>query len=149
MEAISTIILSAAKAIGVSGALLLGICQHESGDFKQNYVPFDMGSPSFGSCQLKYSTGLFLNFHGNPYELNEPKVNALYAAKYLRWQQSRYNDNWVKMVAAYNSGSYNPSKIILGCPRNLRYIKAVRAKLPQDLQERLNCGTSDEFAEAE
>lgn len=143
---IVTIILSAAKAVGVSGILLTAICNHESGGFKQNYAPFDMGSPSFGSCQLKEATFEMLNFHGTYAQFMDPKVNSRYAAKYLRYQQDRYGDDWVRITSAYNAGSFVESKRIPGCPRNLKYIRLVQKKLPLELQSKLDCGTSSEFA---
>ena len=145
MEVI-TLIMSAAKAVGVSGILLVGIGRHESADFTQNYAAYDRGSPSFGSCQLKEETALMFDFHGFPFELNDPKKNAHFAAQYLRYQQDRYGDDWVKLTSSYNSGSYFESKKVPGCPRNLRYVNLVKAKLPLDLQKRLQCGTSEEFA---
>jgi len=148
MEVIS-LIMSAAKAVGVSGVLLLGICRHESADFTQNYAPMDVGSPSYGVCQIKANTAFQLGFSGMPFVLNDSKVNALYSAKYLKYQQERYGDNWVKLTASYNAGSYLPSNKVPGCPRNLKYVKLVKAKLPSDLQVKLECGTNQEFAEVE
>lgn len=144
---IVTIILSAAKAIGVSGTLLLAICNHESAGFKYDYAPFDVGSPSIGFCQLKYSTSLMFNFSGTPNQLMDPKINSKYAARYLKYQQDRYGDNWVQITAAYNAGSFLPSKNNPTCPRNIKYIKRVQKKLPEEFQERLNCGTFGELAE--
>jgi soluble lytic murein transglycosylase-like protein len=146
---IITLIMSAAKAAGVSGVLLLAICNHESGGFRMNYAPMDVGSPSFGSCQLKYNTSLMLGFPGMPIKLMDPRVNAAYAAKYLSYQQKRYGDNWVKLAGAYNAGSFLPSKKVPGCPKNLGYIKSVQKKLPEELQERLDCGISRELADSE
>ena len=121
---IVSIILNAAKAAQVSGVLLLGICAHESNDFTMNYSPYDHGSPSYGFCQLKYRTAIILGFKGSPSELMGPKVNAKYAALYLKYQEKRYGDDWTK---------------ILGCPRNLRYIKLVQKKLPSEFRGRLEC----------
>lgn len=137
---IVTTILSAAKSVGVSGTLLVALCAHESGGFKQNYAPMDHGSPSFGSCQIKKATAEFLGFKGKSEELMNPKVNSKYAALYLKYQQERYGDNWVQLAAAYNAGSYNPSNKVVGCPRNLRYVKLVQKKLPDSLKDRLSCG---------
>ncbi len=136
------IILNAAKVAHVSGNLLLAICAHESGNFTLNYSPHDHGSPSIGVCQIKESTARLLGFKGNPKDLMDPKVNSLWAAKYLKYQQKRYGDDWVRITAAYNSGSYNPSKIA-GCPRNLHYIKKVREKLPVELRYMLDCGNRE------
>jgi|ERR1035437_359202 soluble lytic murein transglycosylase-like protein len=137
----ASMILAAAKAAKVSGILLLAICSHESGGFTQNYSPMDHGSPSFGSCQIKLDTAKFLGFNGNPEELNKPKINFRYAALYLQYQQRRYGDNWVQVTSAYNAGSFLPSRYnSRTCPRNLRYIRLVQNKLPEEFKERLNCG---------
>jgi soluble lytic murein transglycosylase-like protein len=143
---IVTTILSVAKSVGVSGTLLLALCAHESGGFKQNYAPMDNGSPSFGSCQVKKATADFLGFKGKPQDLMNPKINAYYAAKYLEYQQNRYGNDWIKLVASYNAGTYNPSSRVLGCPRNLKYVKLVQKQLPAELQDRLNCGIREELA---
>jgi soluble lytic murein transglycosylase-like protein len=144
MEVITTII-SIAKSVGVSGTLLLAICNHESGGFMQSYSPMDHGTPSYGSCQIKYNTALQLGFKGLPIELMRPEVGVKYAALYLRYQQKRYGNNWIKIVSSYNSGSYSLGRN--GCPRNARYVRLVRNKLPLNLQEKLNCGTFGELVD--
>jgi soluble lytic murein transglycosylase-like protein len=144
---IVNIILSAAKMVGVSGSLLVALCSHESANFTKNYVPYDNGSPSYGSCQLKYFTVLQLGFHGLPMDLMSPKVNAKYAALYLKYQQDRYGQDWVKLASAYNAGSYFESRKNPGCPINWNYVKKVKEKLPLDLQNRLQCGRNWELAE--
>ncbi len=147
MDIVSTI-LSAAKSVGVSGTLLLAICSHESGSFQYNYAPMDHGTPSYGSCQLKADTAKMLGFSGNPIALNDPKINALYAAKFLKYQQDRYGEeNWVQLASAYNAGSYLPSKRVPGCPKNLHYVQMVQMRLPLELQNKLQCGTFRKFAE--
>ena len=137
---IASIIVSAAKSVGVSGQLLLALCMHESGGFKYNFSAMDGGSPSFGSCQIKYATAVQLGFHGHSKELMNPKINALYAAKYLKYQQDRYGDDWLLLAAAYNSGTYNPSNVVRGCPRNLEYVKKIKQKLPEEFRYKLDCG---------
>jgi soluble lytic murein transglycosylase-like protein len=141
---IVTIILSAAKTVGVSGSLLVAICSHESGGFKHNFAPMDHGSPSFGSCQVKFETVKMLGFTGLPVELMDPKVNAIYAAKYLKFQQSRYGeDDWTMLAAAYNAGSYLESHRKIGCPKNMGYVKLVQNQLPEELKYKLNCGDEE------
>ena len=137
---IASILLSAAKSVGVSGSLLLAICSHESNGFRVNHVAHDKGSPSYGVCQIKEKTARNLGFTGKAVELNDPKVCGEFAAKYIRYQQGIYGDDWVKVVASYNAGVYNPSNKVLGCPRNLKYIRAVQKLLPEDLKHRLDCG---------
>ena len=135
----SAIILAAAKAVKVSGALLLAICTQES-NLTNAMVLHDGGSPSYGVCQLKYETAKMVGFKGRKQDLMDVKTNATFAAKYLAYQQTRYGDDWHKITAAYNAGSYNPSSKILGCPRNLRYVKAVKDKLDESYHTRMACG---------
>lgn len=134
----TAIILMAAKKAGVSGALLLAICTHESG-LKNVLVPHDGGSPTYGICQVKYDTAKMMGFEGKAKDLMVPEINAKWAAAYLKYQKTRYDGDWVKSVAAYNSGTYNESKKVPGCPRNLKYIKFVQKKLDDSLQHRLSC----------
>lgn len=140
----ATIILLAAKAVKVPGALLLAICIHETG-LKNALVPHDGGTPTFGICQVKKDTAVFLGFKGTAKELMNPETNALYAAKYLHYQLDRYDGSWSKSVSAYNAGSYVESEIIPGCPRNLRYVRSVQKKLDEPFRERIFCG--EEVAE--
>ena len=137
---ISSIIISTAKAVKVSGTLLLAICSHESNNFTLTFAAHDHGSPSFGVCQLKEASARQMGFKGRSKELMNPWVNAKYAALYLKYQEKRYGNNWTQLTASYNAGSYNPSSIVPGCPRNLKYVKLVQKKLPPKLQARLSCG---------
>lgn len=140
---IVTTILSAAKSVGVSGTLLLAICSHESSGFKFNYAAHDHGSPSYGVCQVKLNSAVQMGFKGNPEDLKNTKTNSLYAAKYLKYEQDRYGDDWVKLASAYNAGSYNESHSVYGCPRNLKYVRLVRNRLPLKFKNRLNCGNTE------
>ena|ERR1700688_1207151 len=133
------IILAAAKAAKVSGELLLAICNQET-NLTNIVVYHDGSSPSYGICQVKYSTASMLGYKGKPDGLVNSFENAKWAASYLKYQEERYDGDWVKMTASYNSGSYNPSRKVLGCPRNLRYLRAVQKKLPLEFQDKLNCG---------
>ena len=137
---IEAIILNAAKLVGIPGQLLLAMCMHESANFQITYSPMDGHSPSYGICQIKRSTAEILGFEGTNEELMDTEINAKYAALYLRYQQSRYDNDWVKLAAAYNSGSYLPSQKVPGCPKNLSYIVYVRNKLPNNLKHKLYCG---------
>lgn len=134
-----SIILNAAKAAKVSGALLLAICTHESG-LTNVTVPHDGGSPTYGVCQVKFGTAKQLGFTGKASELMKPEVNAEFAAKYLAYQQTRYgNLNWCRLAAAYNAGSYNPSEKMVGFPKNLKYVHNVQKKLPVEFHRRMVC----------
>lgn len=137
---IPAIILGAAKTWKVSGALLLAICTQES-SLTNAYVHHDGGSPSIGVCQLKYSTAKMVGFRGKPKDLMNPVINANYAAKYLAYQSERYGANeWVKLAAAYNAGSYNASSKLKGCPRNVKYVRFVKKRLPSIYHHKMICG---------
>lgn len=137
------IIVLAAKKVSVSSALLLAICTHESG-LTNTLVPHDGGSPTYGVCQVKYDTAKMLGFTGKAKDLMVPEVNAKWAAKYLKFQHERYDGDWCKAVAAYNSGTYNESKKVPGKPRNLKYVRNVQKKLDEDLQSKLSCDIIEE-----
>lgn len=149
----TAIILAAAAKAKVSGALLLAICTYET-NLKNVIVPHDGGSPSYGICQVKYDTAKMLGFKGKAEDLMNPKVNAKFAAKYLKYQENRYDltdsendDNWCKITAAYNAGTYKESKKVPGKPRNLKYVRRVQKRLPENLQSLLSCETL-KYAEA-
>ena len=141
---IVTTILSAAKAAKVSGVLLLAICNHESGGFKYNYTAYDKGSPSYGVCQLKEASARQVGFKGKTEELMSSKTNIKYSALYLKYEQNRYGENdWCILVASYNSGSWLESKKSPGYPKNLKYVRSVQRKLPEDFKDRLSCGNRE------
>lgn len=147
MTYVSMIALAAKKA-GVSGALLLAICTHESG-LKNTLVPHDGGSPTYGVCQVKYETAKMLGFDGKAKDLMTPEINIKWAAEYLKYQNQRYNGDWCKVVAAYNAGTYNESKVVPGKPRNLKYVRNVQRKLAEDLQSKLSCDIVEQEAKNE
>lgn len=137
MQIIQTILL-AAKAAKVPGAILLAICMHETG-LKNITVQKDGGSPTYGTCQVKYDTAAMLGYEGKPEGLENEKENAKWAAVYLRYQYDRYNGDWCKAVSAYNAGKYNESLKEPGHPRNLKYVLNVRKNLISPYHERLSC----------
>lgn len=134
----STIILAAAKAAKVSGELLLAICMTES-NLKNVFVPHDGGSPTYGICQVKYTTAQMIGYKGDAKGLMNPATNAKWAAEYLRFQKLRYESDWCKAVAAYNSGTYSESTISPGYPKNLKYVKKVQSYIDDHLQYKLTC----------
>lgn len=111
IKSINFMIEVAADVEDVPSELLKALCWGES-HYRLNLPEtMDGGSPSYGICQVKigtakhmdelYPTDKPITIKG----LRNPYVNALYAAKYLRYQQGRYG-NWHKAVAAYNAGSW-------------------------------------------
>ncbi len=134
----TAMILAAAKVAKIPGALLLAICMHETG-LNNTLLKHDGNSPTYGVCQIKYETAKDLGYSGSAMGLMNPKINTLWAAKYVRHQMDRYGDDWCKVAAAYNAGSYNESKVAPGYPRNLKYVRHVQRKLASVLQPRLSC----------
>lgn len=127
-----------AKAAHVSFTLLAAVCNHESNGFMYDYTLYDHGTPSYSVCQIKESSARQLGFKGDAMELRNPYVGIKYSALYLKYEQDRYGDNWVKIVSSYNAGSYTEGKV-KGCPRNLKYLKLVQTKLPESLRYKLEC----------
>ena len=133
----STIILAAAKAVGVPGALLLAICTHESG-LRNVEAPHDHGSPSYGLCQVKEDTAKILGYTGDGHGLMNPETTAKYASLYLKYQLDRYQGDWLMATSAYNAGSYSESTRHPGYPKNIKYINKIRKLLPEDYKLLLN-----------
>lgn len=132
------IIIAAAKAAKVSGALLLAICTQET-NLTNVTVYHDGHSPSYGICQVKYDTAKMLGFKGKSEGLINPIVNAKWAARYVKYQTERYGDNWCKIAAAYNAGSFNEHRWLKGYPRNLKYVRYVQKRIDDELKSRLSC----------
>jgi soluble lytic murein transglycosylase-like protein len=139
-----SIITAAAKAAKTSAILLYAVCQFESNDFMYDYTMYDNGTPSFSVCQIKSGTAKMLGWNGkDEMELRNPHVGVKYAAKYLKYQLDRYDNDWCKAVSAYNSGSYTESPKKPGYPKNLKYVRLVQQRLSKDLQSRLSCDIKD------
>lgn len=100
--------------------MLSAVCFVESTHRPYVLVRKDGRTPSHGLCQVKEETARFLGFKGDTRQLMDPKVNAYYAAKYLRYQLNRYHGDIRKAVAAYNSGTYREN--LSGQAVNQRYI---------------------------
>ena len=140
-----SIIIAAAKAAHVSVILLYAICSHESRNFTLDYAQYDNGSPSYGVCQVKEGTAQMFGYKGNPMDLRNAEVSTKYAALYLKYQIDRYGENnWCALVSAYNAGSYNESTKMPGFPKNLKYVRLVQQKLPDELKDKLNCNNKGE-----
>lgn len=135
------IILSAAKAVKISGAILVAVCSHES-NLTNLVRPNDGGSPTYGICQVKYDTARMVGFKGEEKELLNPRTNAKYAAIYLKYQYDRYQ-NWCQAIAAYNAGRYNESRVMPGYPKNLKYVLKVSKKLNKRFQKTISCDSVD------
>jgi soluble lytic murein transglycosylase-like protein len=125
-------IKKAADKVGVPAALLRAICYAESRLNRYAYAHQDgrsLGS-AFGMCQVLYATAKgygmndekckesFLNRKDRVYKsckLFGPYTSAYYAARVLKTQLRRYDNNYINAVAAYNSGT------VRSCPRRGGY----------------------------
>lgn len=105
-------IIWAADKVDVPRELLLALCWGESSfrtDADLNHM--DHGSVSYGTCQVKLETAEWMDklYHhkakATVSRLQNVKINAFYAAKYLQYQLIRYDGDWKKAVDAYNAGS--------------------------------------------
>ncbi len=134
----TALILQAANIVGVPSALLLAICSHES-HLQNTIVPHDGGSPSYGICQVKKSTADMMGHRGHISDLMVPEINAKIAAKYLKYQLSRYNNDWCKSVAAYNAGKFIQSSKYPRKPANHIYVEKVKLRFPNKWRYMLNC----------
>ena len=84
-----------------------------------------------------------LGFEGEAKGLEDAKTNAKWAAEYLKYQYERYDHNWCQAVAAYNAGRYNESKVVRGCPRNLKYVRKVQDKVAIYMKPQLSCTVAE------
>ena len=133
---IINVLTIAAKAAGVSPAILIAICTTETG-LKNIHNMSDGGSPSLGICQIKTNTARSLGVlledkkmaKWTEKDLKDVTNNAKAAALYLKWQLERYDNNLCGAIAAYNSGTLFESKKEPGHPRNYRYVKEVTANM--------------------
>lgn len=100
-------IIWAADKTEVPRELLLAICWGES-SFNKNSTHMDHGSLSYNVCQVKLATAQFMDKYwhhkipATPERLEDPKINAFYAAKFLKWQLQQYHGDWKLAVDAYN-----------------------------------------------
>lgn len=131
-----TILVAAAKKAGIAPALLVAVCHTET-NLKNVHNMNDNGSASYGVCQVKHETVQWMaRFYKDEKmakwtdrDLKVPSKNAEAAARYLKYQLERYDNNWCAAIAAYNAGSAVESKVIPGKPRNYLYVKKVKSKI--------------------
>lgn len=106
---ISLLIMSAALNNGVDYTLLKAIALTESGG--KNVITYNDGdSHSYGVMQVKLSTAKMFDKKATAKKLMKAEYNVDIAAKYLKWQIARYNNDTYKAIAAYNSGSVKYKK---------------------------------------
>lgn len=123
MTSIALAFIAASTTFNLPPGLLSAVCFVESSHRSHVVRSNDGGSDSIGICQVKFSTAQLMGFEGTVEQLKQPKINAHYAAAYLRKQIDRYNGDIVKGVASYNSGTLKADKNNL--PVNLAYVRKV------------------------
>lgn len=102
---LALIFTTATQQFALPNGLLPSLCYVET-KHDVNAVHYDDGgSDSLGICQIKLSTAKSLGFKGTQKQLMLPNTNIFYAAKFLRYQITRYHGNITKAVVAYNKGN--------------------------------------------
>jgi soluble lytic murein transglycosylase-like protein len=104
MVTLSTLFLSANLTFNLPPGLLESICYVESKHQVNAIHHHDGDDSSYGVCQIKYKTAVWLGYKDTRAQLMSPKTNIYYAAKYLAWQRKRYKGSLQKAVIAYNMG---------------------------------------------
>lgn len=114
-----------ARRFKVDPDLLISICSVESlcrtkainhNDGTREQKRKGIKSRSYGMFQIKMATAKALGFNPKRESLLNPKSNTYYAAKLLRSLYNRYG-NTIKVVSAYNAGSYTK--------KNAKYVDRV------------------------
>lgn len=113
----------ASQAFNLPPGLLSALCYVESGHRPQALHAHDGGSSSIGVCQIKMATAKTVGFYGTVKDLKAPQTNIYYSAKYLKRQLSRYDNDPIKAVAAYNAGTHRVNK--KGLVMNRKYVTKV------------------------
>ncbi len=120
---IALAILSVTQSLGLPPGLLSAMSYVESRHNVKAINHRDGYGDSLGACQIKYSTARMIGYQGNADRLLDPRVNAYWAALYLKHQLERYDGDVVRAISAYNSGTYRLDKT--GKPVNLDYVRKV------------------------
>lgn len=123
MSSLVLLFATMTQTFALPPGLISALCFVESSHRAHVIHKDDGGSSSTGLCQIKQDTAKLMGFKGKTKDLLNPNINAFYASKYLAWQIKRYDLDYRKAVAAYNSGSYKTNK--LGTPVNQKYVDKV------------------------
>jgi len=97
----------------------------------------DGGANSVGVCQVKLTTARWLGFKGTEIGLLDPKVNIYFAAKYLKYQHTRYK-NIQRALVAYNRGN---AKDLMTTQYSDKVIKHWRANVDEERNKRSPAGS--------
>lgn len=110
-----------AKIVHVNASLVISICTVESNLTNTNNFNDRLG-PALGLCQLHLITAREQIPYVDSLALQQPRVNILVAAKYIKKQLVRYNGNITDAIASYNYGSV---KMVNGEYINNNYVDNV------------------------
>lgn len=105
MDTFTVLLTTVSMQFGLPHGLLDSVCYIESGRNPAAVHLNDGEGNSIGLCQIKFKTAKWMGFKGKERDLYNPKVNAYYAAKYLRYQIIRHKGNTTKALIAYNRGN--------------------------------------------
>lgn len=105
MNTLSAIFLAVTIQNHLPPKLLSSLCWVESKHDIHAIHKDDGTEDSLGICQLHLSTAREMGYKGTRQQLMQPTTNIRYAAKYLKFQLRRYNNNIAKAVIAYNRGN--------------------------------------------
>lgn len=120
---LALVFVAATTTFNLPDNLLSSVCFVESSHKISAINKDDGNSPSLGICQIKLATARLLGFKGDSNRLMNPKINAYYAAKYLKKQLDRYKGDIIKAISSYNMGSYKQNSS--GLPVNQQYVNKV------------------------
>lgn len=106
MDLLSALFIAISSQNHLPPGLLSSLCYIES-HHNPKAVHHDdgPGGDSLGICQIKLITAKEMGYKGTKKQLMQPSTNIRYAAKFLRYQLKRYNNNVAKAVIAYNRGN--------------------------------------------
>lgn len=120
---IALIFLATGQTFDLPKGLQSALCFVES-THRAHVVNKDDGkSSSIGLCQIKLATARMMGYKGTAAQLKNPRINAYFSAKYLKWQIDRYDWDIDKAIAAYNAGKFIPGKTSFAA--NQKYLDSV------------------------
>lgn len=107
---LASLFLTFSISLGLPTGLIDSVCYVESHHNikavrKQDGQKGKVQVPAYGVCQIHYATAKLMGYKGSKEALMRPEINVYYAAKYLKYQLDRYDNDYAKAVTAYNQGS--------------------------------------------
>ncbi len=128
--ALALLFASVTQTFNLPEGVMSAVCYVESSHRSQVIHKDDGHGNSVGLCQIKVETARLLGFTGNQTDLLNPYSNAYWAAKYLKKQLVRYDNDLGKALSAYNAGSH---RVKNGKTRNQHYVDKVLKAMSNNL----------------